>query len=379
MQTIERIVDGRESPGPVLSASLHLLSLAYESAVRLRLLCYRHSTLRRRLPCRIVSIGNLTVGGTGKTPMTQYAAILCRSLGYKVVVVSRGYKGAAEKRGGVVSDGGTLRMTAAEAGDEPFLIASSLPGIPVLVGRDRFAAGMRAVTEFQPDVILLDDAFQHLRLERDIDLVLLDRSRPLGNGYLLPRGPLREPLAALSRGDAFIFTRADGAAGALPVRLRNRIAGKPSFETVHRPYIAAVICPTSVPPAAPSAGLEPPSMAALENRRVFLFSGIARGKDFRETIREHGAVIAASLEFGDHHAYSAADLDKIRKAASDSRAEIMITTEKDFARIGGDKVWPMELYVIGVRIDFRERADEFEAFFRRKLAGADHPQQTEPT
>jgi len=186
------------------------VSYCYGGAVQLREALYRKGMLpSKRLPCIVVSVGNLSAGGTGKTPMTIYITELFRSFGYKTVVISRGYKGGAESTGGVVSNGQAILMDPDMAGDEPYMMANLLSHVPVLVGRNRFRIGLMAIKEFSPDVIVLDDAFQHLQLERDMDLVLLDEQRPLGNTYLLPRGLLREPVSALLRGHTFIFTRAD--------------------------------------------------------------------------------------------------------------------------------------------------------------------------
>ncbi len=309
--------------------------------------------------------------------MTQYVALLCHSLGYKTAVISRGYKGSAEKQGGIVSDGRALRMTAKEAGDEPFLMAAHLPDIPVLVGRDRFAVGMRAVKEFGPDVIVLDDAFQHLQLARDIDLVLLDRSRPVGNGRLLPRGPLREPVSSLSRGDAFIFTRSDHTDIVSDPQLEKYLGGKPLFQTTHQPFIAAVVHGGTEMTADRDSRPETLRMTDLQNRRVFLFSGIARNKDFQKSVSLHGAEIRDALAFKDHYCYSTADLGRIKNAAVAAQAELIVTTEKDFARIDSRMDWPMDLWAIGIRLTFPDQTNGFEAFIRRKLDAAHNLQQTD--
>lgn len=189
---------------------LSFLSLLYGGAHRLRCVAYQRGWRRtHRLSCPVVSIGNLVAGGTGKTPMTQFIARHAQHLGYHPVILSRGYKGRAERKGGVVSDGTTVLMTPEMAGDEPFMLASSLTGIPVIVGQDRYRSGCLAIKQFQPDLILLDDGFQHIRLARDLNILLLDNHRPMGNGYLLPRGILREPLAAIKRADVVVFTRAE--------------------------------------------------------------------------------------------------------------------------------------------------------------------------
>ncbi len=199
---------GKIHPPFALNLLLTLLSKAYGTGVRLRRNAYASGFLKqKKLPCTVISIGNLTTGGTGKTPMTIYVAEQVRRLGYRVAVLSRGYKGAAEKSGGIVSDGNAVLMDPLSAGDEPFLLAASLKGIPVLVGHDRYQSGMHAINRFQTEVVILDDAFQHLALFRDVNLLLLDSSLPFGNGHLLPRGSLREPVSALDFSDALIMTR----------------------------------------------------------------------------------------------------------------------------------------------------------------------------
>ncbi|MGA8180790.1 MAG: tetraacyldisaccharide 4'-kinase, partial [Desulfobacterales bacterium] len=192
---------------------LSLLSMAskvYGGAAKLKRIFYEKSILKsKKLSCPVVSIGNITAGGTGKTPMAIYVANIARDLGYKVAIISRGYKGKAEKNGGIVSDGKALLMTAEIAGDEPYMMAARLRDVPIIVGKNRFKAGRLAIRKFEPDILVLDDGFQHLKLQRDLDLVLLDYRKPFGNGHLLPRGVMREPASALSCAAAIILTRSD--------------------------------------------------------------------------------------------------------------------------------------------------------------------------
>ena len=255
---------------------LLLLAGAYEAAVRLRASMYRQGYYKvRRLPCKVISVGNITVGGTGKTPMTRYLARQIQALGRRVAIVSRGYKGAAEKNGGLVSDGKRVLMDAATAGDEPYLLAAGLRDVPVAVGRDRFAAAMRLLQAHDSEVIILDDAFQHLPLARDLNIVLLDHQRPFGNHHLLPRGPLREPLTALERGDVFILTRRDRPAdpdGRQPVK---GLPARPVLKASVQPVVAKVIPKRcgSKRFSAEARGV----MAGdyLNNRQALLFSGLA--------------------------------------------------------------------------------------------------------
>ncbi len=203
-----------EDPTPFFSIEtvLMVLSVVYGGLMCLRARLYEKGVLpSKTLPCRVVSIGNLISGGTGKTPMTILVARMIRDMGCRVVVLSRGYRGRMEKTGGVVSDGRTIFKGPDDAGDEPYLMARVLTGIPVVVGQRRYEAGMMAVKRFKPDVIVLDDAFQHLRLKRDLNLVLLDSRSPFGNGHMLPRGLLREPLSALRRSHAVVYTRSEQA------------------------------------------------------------------------------------------------------------------------------------------------------------------------
>jgi len=356
--------DGRRaSPFPLL---LSLLSGAYGGGLRFRRLLYRFRLFKtRRLPCRVVSIGNITAGGTGKTPMTIYVARLVQRLGFKTAVLSRGYKGSAEKKGGIVSDGRQLRMTAAAAGDEPVLIAASLEGIPVLVGRDRFISGMTAVREFGAEVIVLDDAFQHIRLERDLDLVLVDARRPFGNGRLLPRGPLREPPGALSRGDAVILTRCRADAAAAVGKIRKTAAACQIFKSTQTPFVSQVIVASAKQAgAAPNA---PPDAGRFRGLRVFAFAGLADNASFRASLAELGCRLCGCADFADHHRYSGADLDGILQAAGGCAAEVIATTEKDFSKICGRIGWPLDLVVMGVRTSFGEEEAAFVDFLRKRL------------
>jgi len=221
-----------------LEGTLSALGAVYGWIVKLRSDAYRQGWFPvNRLPCQVISVGNLTLGGTGKTPMTIYVSQQIQSMGFRTAVISRGYGGRAEKTGGIVSDGRRLLMKPIDAGDEPYMMARKLEGIPVLVGQDRYHTGNLALDAFFPEVIILDDAYQHLRLYRDINLVLLDASNPFGNGHLFPRGTLREPISALSRADAVIMTRCPGELPPEPLTASgpsdHRYRRLPVFHTIH--------------------------------------------------------------------------------------------------------------------------------------------------
>ncbi|MDF1591691.1 MAG: tetraacyldisaccharide 4'-kinase [Desulfobacterales bacterium] len=344
---------------------LYLLSRLYAAALKGRQVLYRRHLLKtKKLPCRVVSIGNITVGGTGKTPMTVYVARLVQQLGYKVAVISRGYKGGAEKNGGIVSDGQRICMTPAMAGDEPYLLAESLKGIPVLVGRDRFKSGMAAIGAFGVDVVVLDDAFQHIGLERDIDLVLLDDRRPFGNDHLLPRGTLREPGEALLRCDAVILTRSPKEKTATVEKIRKMAPRRPVFRSRHMPMIARVVGSKEPAGQTASPALGPEGMKQV---RVFAFSGLANNRNFRDSLTETGCPLVGFSAFPDHHPYTDQDLAAILQAARQAGAETLATTEKDFSKISGRIHWPLKLVVIGVQATFGEEETAFRDFIQDRL------------
>jgi tetraacyldisaccharide 4'-kinase len=371
---IETIMTTSDESGSLfIKPFLFAISIFYGGLVKLREALYKKGVLKsKRLPCPVVSIGNITVGGTGKTPMTLYVAELIRRFGYKVVIVSRGYKGKSEKAGGVVHDGRKICMEPDQAGDEPFMMAKRLRSVPVIVGKDRFKAGMLAVKGFNPDVVMLDDGFQHLRLYRDIDLVLLDFNSPFGNGNLIPRGILREPASSLSRADALILTRSDSISGTIKAELSDRIMyfshKRSVYITFHDPYIYKVVkAADDIEDIALSKSQEWDS-EIIKGRKVFAFSGIARNDDFKHTVEGFGCEVSGFTEFPDHHAYSDEDINTILRSAKDAGAEIVCTTEKDYARLGHRKGWPVDLVIIGIEIAFRDDEAAFNAYIQKKLS-----------
>jgi len=348
-----------EGKGPFsfFESFLYFVSIVYYGLIKFRVALYKRGIIKSKaLSCKVISIGNITAGGTGKTPMTLYMAKLVQRLGYKVVVISRGYKGELEKTGGIVSNGKTVLMGPEMAGDEPFMLAGRLKNIPLIVGHNRFEAGMQAVKKFNPDVIVLDDAFQHLKLKRDIDLVLLDSNKPFGNLHLLPRGVLREPLSALRRADAFIMTRSGRASDEETKKsltgLKEFIQSKPVFRTSHQPFVYIVKKGKYIPFASISKNSFLYDFDFLQNRRVLAFAGIAKNDDFLHTVESFKCDIAEFIGFEDHHRYSDNDLSRMLRLAEKTNVEFLITTEKDYARIANRIAWPNDLVVIGIQISF---------------------------
>jgi tetraacyldisaccharide 4'-kinase len=310
----------------VVLAGLHVAGLeAY-------LLPYRTGVRKRfRLPVPVIAIGNLTSGGTGKTPMAALVAGHLRDAGRRVVLLSRGHGGSHERTGvpQVVSDGESVLLGPDVAGDEPALLARLLPGVPVVVGRDRRKSGRLAIERFAPDVVVLDDALQFWQLHRDLDLVLLDARRPFDNGFVLPRGLLREPSYHLSRAGIVVLTRADRVSAeelaATTARVQRLAPTAAVFAARHAPLgwvdaATGAVLPTD----------------DLTGRPVLAFSGIADGRAFTDSARALGADVAASRDFGDHHAYTAEEAAGL--AAQVPPAGAAITTDKDLVKVG--PLWP---------------------------------------
>jgi tetraacyldisaccharide 4'-kinase len=345
--------------GATLLRSLLLAPLAGLHTIGLEtyLLPYRTGVRKRfRLPVPVIAIGNLSSGGTGKTPMALLVADHLRAAGRRVALLSRGHGGSGEQgRGGrIVSDGEHVLLSASEAGDEPTLLANRLPGVPVVVGRDRRRSGRLAVERFDPEIVLLDDGLQYWQLHRDLDIVLLDAARPFDNGYVLPRGLLREPPGHLARAGAIVLTRADRAPPTVVQenidRIRRLAPNAAVFTASHRPVGWVRGNEAAALPA-----------DALSGRRAFAFSGIADGAAFVDSARGLGVDVTGRRDFGDHHPY---DVGEIADLVSTACGGIAVTTEKDLVKVGA--LWPAdgpELYAlrIGMHIDDEPR-------FWRRLA-----------
>jgi len=364
-----------EGKAPLISlaSALYAVSLAYGAGQKFRACAYRQRVIpSRRLPCKVICVGNITVGGTGKTPMTMYLAQKIKQLGYKTAIVSRGYRGSAESRGGIVGDGKSIYMGPEQAGDEPYLIARSLKAVPVIIGKNRYESGMLAVKQFQPDVIVLDDGFQHLRLKRDIDLVLLDHASPFGNARLLPRGILREPISSLTRSTACILTRYQTGTNQ-PVKSAIELIKEYAppgrvFTASHVPYYYTIKAGEQFSVNGAAKQNSGSQISQLTKDPVFGFSGIARNTDFQNTVKNIGFNTTGFLEFSDHHRYSAHDLETIQSQAKTAGSRRLVTTEKDLVRLSPQNPFAMELIVIGIKISFGNTQQEFMSFLKAQLS-----------
>lgn len=303
-------------PERVLMAVLEPLGWIYGAVLQARALCYRRGILPNyRAPVPVISVGNLSVGGTGKTPTVDFLVNYLRQRGKRVAVVSRGYGGKAGRQPVVVSAGNGLQVAAELCGDEPCLLARRNPGCLVFVAPRR-ADGVRlAVEEYGAEAIILDDGFQHLAVARDLDIVLLDARRPLGNGRVLPAGLLREFPTALKRADLVVLTRSrNGEEVALPVR-------KPLIRCRH------LLAETAID----LAGQEV-SLYELRDRRGVAFAGIADPGAFFAALEEKGLQLVKKISLSDHTGYDAGTLEQVRAASAG--ADFLVTTEKDGVKLG---------------------------------------------
>jgi tetraacyldisaccharide 4'-kinase len=239
-----------------------------------------------------------------------------------------------------------------EAGDEAILLADRLPGVPVIVGGDRVAAGRLAVDRFRPELILLDDGFQHRRIRRDADLVLLDATDPFGGGRLLPRGRLREAVVGLRRARAFLVTRVDQAADPSAIRrtLTSVAPGRPIGLGVFRPERLR-------DQAIPSDR----QLAEIRGKRALVVSGIANPRSFHRTVRDLGAILVGEQIFRDHHPFSAEDRQRIAEAARRESAEWIVTTEKDAVRLEAASLDGFPVVAVGIELEIVEGAEAMEA------------------
>lgn len=300
----------------VMLALLWLPSVLYGLVLKLRAWVYAAGLFgTHRLPRPVISIGNITVGGTGKTPITAHIARKLIAQGLKVCVISRGYGGSLEGSVALVSDGVTIFEKPEASGDEPYLLASTVPGLCVVIGSNRYQAGLLAMDLLQPDIFLLDDGFQHLRLHRDLNILLLDARMPRGNGHILPAGPLREPWGATQRAQLQIFTRSSGSMAQ-------------QTDTIPSCYARYLL--TSFQQV--NSGETIP-LAVLQQQNILAIAGIAKPESFFQGLQDIGITPAGTLALGDHQAYDQATVAAISQVAAESGASWVVTTEKDAVKL----------------------------------------------
>ena len=322
----------------LLRSFLYLLSLIYERLVQFRLFLYRKRIFRERaLGCLVISIGNLTVGGTGKTPIVEKFARALQKGGRDVAILSRGYKSVprpskrgllAKLRGDnpdpprVVSDGKSLLLDSLTAGDEPYMLAHNLKNVAVLVDKDRVKSGLFAIEKMNADTLLLDDGLQYLHLKHRLDIVLVDRQAPFGNEFLLPRGTLREPPHNLRRASYIFITKSTGESNEqLIERVRRYNRTAEIIECAHKPLHLQNVVTGEIA-----------SLEKLHDTFIGSICAIAAPDSFEDGLRRLGARIEIAKRYIDHHRYTEAELQSFISRCIRRDLEMVVTTEKDAVR-----------------------------------------------
>ena len=356
-----------------LRFTLKHLSRVYSLIMNIRLALYEHRILRSKtLGCQVISVGNLTVGGTGKTPVVEAFARALQQNGRQVAILSRGYKKVATplsvKIKGlvtfdaplqlpprIVSDGRRLLLDSAYSGDEPYMLASNLPNVCVLVDKDRVKSGRYAIQKLNCDTLILDDGFQYLRLKHRVDIVLVDRTNPFDNGYTLPRGLLRESKRHLSRA-SFIFITKANHDGSPELRQQIRALNDKTeiAECRHAPrYVQDVFTGTHKP------------LEFIRGQNIVALSGIAAPRGFEDSLTKLGANIIYRKRFADHHRYTQQEILDIINASHDRRADAIFTTEKDAVRFPKIERRDVPIYFLRIEIELLSGEESFNELISR--------------
>ena len=365
--TVDVIYDRRHGRvAEAMAAFLCALSFLFSGIVRARYYLYENRILRNKpLGCLVVVVGNLTVGGTGKTPVVEKFARILNKRGRKVAILSRGYKGkkeplpkklwrkfthGKESPPKIVSDGKRVLLDAEIAGDEPYMLARNLPGVIVLCDKNRVKAGSFAIRHFGCDTLILDDGLQYLPLKGKLNLLLVDKANPFGNQRLLPRGILREPIKHLSRASYIFLTKSDGVRDeALLELIRDNNPDAEIIECAHKPRrLQAIESDERLP------------LSALKGAHVAAFSGIASPESFESMLRNFGAEIRYNQRFLDHHPFTRHEIRRLYSKIDSLGLDMIITTEKDAVRLPGDIKSPIPIYYLRLEVDTLSGGEDFE-------------------
>jgi tetraacyldisaccharide 4'-kinase len=365
---LDVIFDQRRDFGARLTSAILLaLSKIYELAIQVRLFLWRNRIFRdHTLGCQVVSVGNLTVGGTGKTPVVEVFARALQQAGRRVAILSRGYKSTPRPLWQrivarvtfrenklppkIVSNGQSLLLDSEQAGDEPYMLASNLKDVVVLVDKNRVKSGRYAISRFGCDTLLLDDGFQYLALKSRLDICLIDRNSPFGNHYLLPRGTLREPVWNLKRAD-YIFITKSSELGAKKLRkaVRQFNTKAEIIECAHRPlYLQDVFTG------------ERHDLELIRGRNIAAISGIAVPQSFEQGLRDLGGNVIYAKRYADHHRYTQQEIINMINRSVKRAATAILTTEKDAVRFPKIDRRDVPIYFLRVEIKIIAGAKDFD-------------------
>ncbi len=342
------------------------LSYLFLMVVSIRYFLYRTGLLRRYpLGTQVISIGNVTAGGTGKTPVTEIFARTLAAEGRKVAILSRGYRRKEApwwqrlftqviEKPLVVSDGRRVLLDSATGGDEPYMLASNLPGVAVVVDRNRVKAGRYAVNRLGCDTLILDDGFQYQKLKHSIEVVLVDSTNPFGNGNLLPRGILREPVRNLKRADIIFLTKCRGDVSAVKEEIRRYNTTAEIVECNHTPKVMKDVWSREEFP-----------LDWLRDKTVCTLSGIASPKGFENSLRHLGAKVVWCERYADHHRYDASEVLYALNRTADMGADALVTTEKDAVRFPRLETAPVKCLYLRIAIEILVGGESFTQLINR--------------
>ena len=342
------------------------LSYLFLMVVSIRYFLYRTGLLRRYpLGTQVISIGNVTAGGTGKTPVTEIFARTLAAEGRKVAILSRGYRRKEApwwqrlftqviEQPLVVSAGRRVLLDSATGGDEPYMLASNLPGVAVVVDRNRVKAGRYAVNRLGCDTLILDDGFQYQKLKHSIEVVLVDSTNPFGNGNLLPRGILREPVRNLKRADIIFLTKCRGDVSAVKEEIRRYNTTAEIVECNHTPKVMKDVWSREEFP-----------LDWLRDKTVCTLSGIASPKGFENSLRHLGAKVVWCERYADHHRYDASEVLYALNRTADMGADALVTTEKDAVRFPRLETAPVKCLYLRIAIEILVGGESFTQLINR--------------
>jgi tetraacyldisaccharide 4'-kinase len=359
-----------------MSLALAPLGMLYGVAARGRLRLYRSGLLKsENVGVPVISIGNLTTGGTGKTPLVEWAARAVAGEGRRACVLTRGYGRADEGRRVVASDGARVLAEVSECGDEPRLLAERLLGAAsVVCDRDRVAAARWAKENLGAEVFILDDGFQHLRIARDLDVVTLDATSPWGGGHMLPRGRLREPQSGLARADCVVITRADAAANLEELRAEVvRLCGGRAAVVASRVHTQGLKplwgSSASVEEDATESEVEEraPNAKVEEGMPVAAFCAVGNPRAFFEHLRRDGFELRHTRAFADHHAYTSSEVEAFTSEAVRRGARLVLTTAKDAVKLRGMK-FALPCYVVEIGLEFEDEGVLLSVLLRKAVS-----------
>ncbi len=335
-----------------------VLSFFYFIIINIRNWLYNHKVFTEvKLSRPVISVGNITVGGTGKTPCVIMLAQMLQRNGFKPAVISRGYGGRGVNPANIVSDGNKVLMDSETAGDEPFLMANALKGVPVITGARRIITGQVAIDKFGANVIICDDAMQHRQIFRDINLVLLDGTGLKGNHHVLPRGKLREPVKEIKRADVILLTRTDEGAN-LDESIDDLIKAEqiPVFRSIHQPQDVV----------SSDESIKKP-IYALNGKKICAFCGIANPKSFEKTVRTTGAKMLSFNVFPDHHYYNEIEIEKLRDEFIKTGADYLMTTEKDAMRLRNHLEFLKVISILRIEMQIKPSENSFDKLILEKI------------